>query len=46
MASFVLSMANTFQLKFGTMQGYVGAIKEMHVLSLGSVGDPLDGVLD
>ena len=44
MASFVLSMANTFQIKYGTMQGYVGAIREMHIQSLGSVGDPLDGV--
>ena len=46
MASFVLFMANTFQLKFGTMQGYVGAIREVHMQSLGSMGDPLDGVLD
>jgi hypothetical protein len=46
MASFVLHMANTFQLKYGTMQGYVGAVKELHVQSLGSIGDPLDGVLD
>lgn len=46
MASFVLSMANTFQIKYGTMQGYVNAIKELHTHALGSVGDPLDGVLD
>ena len=46
MASFVLSMANTFLLKFSTMQGYARAIRELHTQSLGSVGDPLDGVLD
>jgi hypothetical protein len=46
MASFVLSMANTFQLKYGTMQGYVAAVRELHVQSLGSIGDPLDSVLD
>ena len=46
MASFVLSMANTFKIKYGTMQGYVGAIKEVHIQALGSMGNPLDGVLD
>ena len=46
MASFALYMANSFQIKFGTITGYIQSIREIHTQCLGSVGDPLDGVLD
>ena len=46
MASFVLDMAHTEQIKFGTMQGYVWCVQVDHIHQFGASGDPLDGVAD
>ena len=46
MGSFVLEMAHSERLKFGTMQGYVWCAQIMHIHEFGAAGDPLDGVAD
>ena len=46
MASFVLDMAHSGHLKFGTMQGYTWSVQADHVNQFGAASDPLDGVAD
>ena len=45
-ASFVIDMAKTSTLKFGTMQGYMWGVCAKHMNEFGGAGNPLDGVQD